>query len=64
MPTTPPSGLGPCLTCRYWDTRGQPTEPTKLGDCRVDAPTRDTVTGKAVWPTCDETDWCKRWETA
>lgn len=61
MPTTIPADAGPCATCRYWDTRSQPTAPVKLGACRADLPSHDPKTGTATWPICKETDWCKRW---
>lgn len=60
MPAIPiPSGLGPCATCKYWDTPGQPTSPIKKGVCRALLPILDPTTSKATWPICDETDWCK-----
>jgi hypothetical protein len=50
----PPSGLGTCDACRYYDAEG--------GWCRVAAPATHAA-APGGWPHVAVTDWCGRWES-
>jgi hypothetical protein len=49
-----------CEKCRWWDSSIQQTHktPDTTGACRVSAPKINKITGGAMWPFTEDSDWC------
>jgi hypothetical protein len=63
-PAPPPTGLGMCSGCLYWDD-GEAG--ATFGWCRFASPQYLTPVGSqqfsAMWPTTQDDDWCGSWVT-
>lgn len=53
-----------CDTCRFWDNSTQlgSAEPDTTGQCRIRPPKVSKITGRAVWPFTEDSDWCGEYD--
>ena len=53
--------IGQCENCRHWCNSVTLGDNDLSGQCRADAPKTHIMTGHAVWPFTEDTDWCSRY---
>ncbi len=50
-----------CESCKHWCNSVTLGDNENSGQCRADPPKAHIMTGQAVWPFSEDTDWCSRY---